>query len=151
MSYNQHDRKCYILSVSLMQTMRSGLKLKNQQFSIVSWNHRNWVKMSKCLVQSLQGYEVKRPYRYFTFYGEKEQNTTIILFFWTWILFFGIKFQKNMPTFDKMDKQKFVVIKFEKAWIQVLKGRFVYCGHGRSCSIRSGSHIKVRVRKKSFG
>ena len=56
-----------------------------------------------------------------------------------------------MPTFDKIDKQKFVVIKFEKARIQVLKGRFVYCVHGRSCSIRSGSHIKVRMRKKSFG
>ena len=40
--------------------------------------------------QSLPGYDVKSPFRYFTFYGEKEQNTTIILFF-----FFGIKIQKK--------------------------------------------------------
>ena len=50
MSYIQHDGQCCILSVSFMQTMRSGLKLTNQQFSIVSSDHRNWVKMSKCLV-----------------------------------------------------------------------------------------------------
>lgn len=58
MSYIQHDGQCYILSVSFMQTMRSGLKLTNQQFSLVSSDHRNWVKMSKCLVQSLHGYDV---------------------------------------------------------------------------------------------
>ena len=46
-------------------------------------------------LQSLHGYDVESPYRYFTFYGEKEQKTTIILCFWTWILFFGIKFQKK--------------------------------------------------------
>ena len=91
-----------------MQTMRSGLKLTNQQFSIVSSDHRNRVKMSKCLVQSLQGYDVKRPYQYFTFYGEKELSELAILFF-------GIQFQKNMPIFDKLDMQKFIVIKFEKA------------------------------------
>ena len=55
-----------------------------------------------------------------------------------------------MPTFDKLDMPQFIVIKFEKAWIQVLIGRFVYGRHNRSCSIRSGSHIKVRVKKKSF-
>lgn len=53
MSSIQHDRQCYILSVSFMQTMRSGLKLTNQQFSTVSSDHRNWVKMSKCLVHFL--------------------------------------------------------------------------------------------------
>ena len=41
-------------------------------------------------LRSLHGYDVKSPYRYFTFYGEKEQNTTKILFF-----FFEIKFQKK--------------------------------------------------------
>lgn len=143
MSYIQHDGQCCILSVSFMQTMRSGLKLTNQQFSIVSSDHRNRVKMSKCLVQSLQGYDVKRPYQYFTFYGEKELSELAILFF-------GIQFQKNMPIFDKLDMQKFIVIKFEKAWIQVLKGRVVNCRHGRSCLISSSSHIKVRVGKKSF-
>ena len=51
--------------------------------------------MSECLVQSLHGYDVKRPYRYFMFYGEKEQKTTTISSFWNWIQFFGIKFQKK--------------------------------------------------------
>ena len=75
MSYIQHDRQCYILSVSFMQTMRSGLKLTNQQFSILSSDHRNWVKMSRCLVQFWYGHDVKRPYGYFTYYGERKNNT----------------------------------------------------------------------------
>lgn len=61
-------------------------------------------------LQSLHGYDVKSPYRYFTFYGEKEQNTTIILFF-----SLELNSKKNMPTFYKLDMPKFVVIKFEKA------------------------------------
>ena len=32
MSYIQHDRQCYIFSVSFMQTLRSGFKLTNNNF-----------------------------------------------------------------------------------------------------------------------
>ena len=152
----QHDRQSYILSVSFMQTMRSGLKLTNyQQFSTVSSDHRNWVKMSNVWYTSFTvAARLRREKSLAVFHvlWRKRKKTTTILAFWTWIQFFGIKFQKKYANinFDKLDMQKFIVIKFKKAWIQALKRRVVYCPHGRSCSISSGSHINVRVRKKSF-
>lgn len=61
-------------------------------------------------LRSLHGYDVKSPYRYFTFHGEKEQNTTKFYF-----SSLELNSRKNMPTFYTLDMPKFIAIKFEKA------------------------------------